>query len=538
MKLNSILLKLNLSKTNFFLIINLSLILSIAVVFRLVDLGNIPGINGDEAWYGVQMLEFRSGSSFAWRTPTGNLVNPFFSGVIFLLQLFFPPSFWILRITAAISGILAIFFTYYLISEVLGKRIAIISTLLVATLPINIGYSRFGWDQSQAVLVSVIAIYFALKQNWLGLILLIIVAFIIHPTNIFLFPFLVSPLIFQFLVKFWIICLNHWKKLALKKPSKYLLIFASILLLILFLFLAIMLPKTQHILGSLTIERLVKFTQTFSLFLIYFGQLLSGVTIYRYIVEPDSSPLWLLHDVIFWTLFLPLIILGIRQIFKERNWLFLSILLGLFVTLVIFYFISHLKAIMPGYERYPMCLIMPSIIVFSILINSLFKTSQKSWIEIVFTLTISWLLLWSFQSNYFQKIQTTGGRSELTFRTANIEPKQQAFSTILENSKTDKFVTIITEDWWTYWPIRYLAEPDKRIKIYNVVSKKNRLPQLSLEEFYSAMNQGSYAVGFASGKVEKLINQKFTNNSLKQWDIADYSGQRLLSVWQKKETQE
>ncbi|MFM7438739.1 MAG: hypothetical protein ACKO2V_09050, partial [Snowella sp.] len=347
------------------LFVNVSLILSISIIFRLVDLANIPGINGDEAWYGVQMLQMSSGNLSSWKTPTGNLINPFFSGIIFLLQSFFPPAFNLLRLPAAISNILAIVLTYYLLNQVLGKSTAIIATLLVASLPINIGYSRFGWDQSQAVLVSVIVIYFALKQNWLGLSLGIAAALIIHPTNIFLIPFVVAPLFAQFIIKFLPNSLLH---IFLKKRA-YILIFTSAFLLILFV--AISLLQSQSLLGNITIERLLKFSQTFSLFFIYYGQLLSGVTIYRYIVGPDSSFIWLLHDIIFWSLFLLVAILGTRQLVKTRQWNLFALALGLVATLIIFYFVAHLKSITPDYSRYAMCLIMPSIVVFAILINSI-----------------------------------------------------------------------------------------------------------------------------------------------------------------------
>ena len=510
MKSNPLTLKPRLSKWNIFLIVNISLILSIAIIFRLVYLANIPGINGDEAWYGVQMFQFSSGNLSSWNTPTGNLINPFFSGIIFLLQLFFPPFFSLLRIPAAISGILAIIFTYYLLSKVLGKSTAIIATLLVASLPINIAYSRFGWDQSQAVLVSVIIIYCALKQNWLGLILAIIAALIIHPTNIFILPFVISVLIPNLLAKLSAINL----RLIFKKMQSYLLIFSGAFLLIIVL--GMMLPKTQHLLANITVERFLKFSQTFSLFFIYYGQILSGVSIYRYIVGPDSSFIWLLHDIIFWSLFLLIAILGTRQLVKTRQWNLLALVLGLVATLTIFYFVAHLKAITPGYSRYAMCLIIPSILVFAILINSIFQSCQKPWLGIAGTIAICWFLLGSFQGNYFNTIKTTGGLSDLAFRTASIEPKQQAFSTIIQNAKADQPVIIIAEDWWTYWPIRYLAAPDKRISIYNVVSAKNRLPQLSSEEFYLAINKGAYAVGFAGGKVEKLVNQIFPHNLLKQ----------------------
>ena len=63
------------------IIVNCIAILTFAVWLRCWRLGTIPGINGDEAWYGVQAQSVLHGESIAWRTPTGNPLNPFFMGM-------------------------------------------------------------------------------------------------------------------------------------------------------------------------------------------------------------------------------------------------------------------------------------------------------------------------------------------------------------------------------------------------------------------------------------------------------------------------
>src|SRR5262245_46303352 len=64
-----------------------------ALLLRIIGLGHIPGINGDEAWYGVKAQQMAAGQPVLWRTPSGNLLNPFDTGFLYWLQKLFPPSF-------------------------------------------------------------------------------------------------------------------------------------------------------------------------------------------------------------------------------------------------------------------------------------------------------------------------------------------------------------------------------------------------------------------------------------------------------------
>jgi len=86
----------------------------VAVLLRSLDLGNIPGINGDEAWSGVQALRMLRGDPIDWRTPTGNPINFFFILPLVGLHAVLPASFWLLRIVPLVSGLLALAANYFL----------------------------------------------------------------------------------------------------------------------------------------------------------------------------------------------------------------------------------------------------------------------------------------------------------------------------------------------------------------------------------------------------------------------------------------
>ena len=63
----------------------LALVLA-AVWLRGHALENIPGVNGDEAWYGVKAWQMLHDATVDWHTPTGNPLNPLFIGPLALLH--------------------------------------------------------------------------------------------------------------------------------------------------------------------------------------------------------------------------------------------------------------------------------------------------------------------------------------------------------------------------------------------------------------------------------------------------------------------
>ena len=176
-----------------------------AVVLRCRGLGNFPGINGDEAWYGVQAELCLRGEPIAWHTPSGNLLNPLFFGPQLAMHAIFGPSFVVLRATAVASGLLALLLNYWLCRRVFGRTIAIISTSILAVLPIDIAYSRLAWDASQSLLATLPCIYFPLwainEPRWkvrlsLAALAAMAIAIIVHPTNLFVAPIAVACLVY------------------------------------------------------------------------------------------------------------------------------------------------------------------------------------------------------------------------------------------------------------------------------------------------------------------------------------------------------
>ncbi len=141
---------------------NVVALLAVAIFFRAWRLDHVPGINGDEAWMGVQAQRWIDGQLETLTTPTGNVLNVFHFGPQVVLHTFCKPSIGLLRLPVLISGLMALLVNYLLCSYTFGRRPAVWSSVALAVLPINIAYCRFAWDASQTVLFSLPVIYFSL----------------------------------------------------------------------------------------------------------------------------------------------------------------------------------------------------------------------------------------------------------------------------------------------------------------------------------------------------------------------------------------
>ncbi len=169
-------------------------ILTFAIALRTCRLGNVPGLNGDEAWSGVQAMRLATGQSFAWRTPTGNPANPFYLGPLAALHLWLGPSTTVLRIPALVSGLAALAANFLLCRRTFGSTAAWVSSLILAVLPLNIAYSRFAWDASQTLLAVTLLVYAGLactlapgrpRGSLVPALLAYAAAIWVHPTNLF-----------------------------------------------------------------------------------------------------------------------------------------------------------------------------------------------------------------------------------------------------------------------------------------------------------------------------------------------------------------
>ena len=93
---------------------------------------------------------------------------------------------------------------------------------------------------------------------------------------------------------------------------------------------------------------------------------------------------------------------------------------------------------------------------------------------------------------------------------------------------------VLAENWWLYWPLCFLSSRHPEIAIISPEDDKfelgHRTP-VDWKPFMTALSSGGYAVAFADGELERLISSCVPSSRRRQWDIQDYAGRRLISVF-------
>jgi hypothetical protein len=516
---------------SFPLAVNAVALLAVALLMRAWRLGNIPGINGDEAWYGVHAIALARGESIDWWTPTGNPINVFFLFPLAALHAVFSPSVVLLRSVSVVSGVLALAANFWLCRKVFDARTAIVSTLLLALLPIDVAYSRFAWDASQTLLATVLVLYLPLwhyrkprdaaSLPVTGMIALV-AAILVHPTNLFAAPLLAIPILYAHRCQAWktaqqiTVPAQGWILAALAAVSVTLAYFAW-----------------QALAG--TAARL-RGPEEFAAFLQNYLGLFAGGTVYEYIsgVNAAAGPLapfaWL-PAICKW-MFAAAVALGawgmMRRLALDALDADVCLLIGWAVMFLAFFLVAGPSAIAPHFERYGIGLLAPAAVMLSRgfawwIEPARSKARAATWI----LASAAWLFPATFYLGYFDFIERSGGCSHRAFRTAAVEPKLAALGFVTAHRQGAKSTRIVTSQWWNYWPLAYLAAREDDIRVISGQpwqrGGENAPPRESEQTWY---------IEFAGSPEEEDVLRRVGRSGAKvvRHEICDYSGEPLLSI--------
>lgn len=480
--------------------------LGVTFVFRVYALGRLPGINGDEAWYGVQVLRFLAGEEVDWRTPTGNLVGPLHAGLLLVLQRFADPSLALLRVPSLLSSLLQLGLTYAVVRRHFDRSTGVLALVLTAVLPVNIAYARFGWDPSHSGLVAIIAAHFALVGNPWGSALSFALALAVHPTNVFLAPFLVIA----FFSGEWE-RRGRWQAVA-RSGLQVVLLGGALGVLSLTTSgqrASLVWPDVLHRLSA---------PAEWGLFARLFSRLLTGDTVYTYIAGSGLGEARDLADLALAGVLLGLLGLGVWRLRRGPWGLVPGIALGWLASVVAFFLIAGNGAIGPHHERYALCLVVPTVLAISVGLRELGERGARLWRPYALTASVAALLLLGFYLRYFLFLERTGSTSHETFWTGEMEPKAAAFEHILAEAKGQGGARVVTESWWVHWPLAYLSwgQPLDVVGVWELSATPGR-------------PGGTYWVGFPGGPIDQQFRS--INVGARSWEIPGTGRPVALRVW-------
>ena len=444
-------------------------LLGTAIVFRSMSLSSVPGIGGDEGWWGMQALAWLSGRPYEAQTTSGNPTDLFYLIPLAFVHALARPSFFVLRALPALVNLLALPVAFWFVRRIYGSTTAWIHTVALAILPTAIAHSRICEDPSQTVFWTGLFIYLCLmgfragSRVWLHLGAAVAVFPVVlwtHPTNVFVAPFLVLPFVAA-----------ASALLPASTRGRALVTLAAALVAISGLSAAWI--AFRHVAASnelldkpwlsIAAARLIDGGQWFE-FAANNARLFNGVTVYHYF--SGARPATLPYDAGFVAVVLVLLTGFLLTPAPRRSRLDYGLIAASMVTWIIFFAFAGPDALRPHFERWGLCLLVPGSLILARGLSSWIEwRPQWRFMTTGLATLVATALLGSFYVNYFREFATSGGRSHLTYVTAPSEPKQRTLELILQQRPGPGRVMIVARQWWLYRPIAYLASNDPHVSV-------------------------------------------------------------------------
>jgi hypothetical protein len=460
------------------------LIVAVAIAFRLIDLGHLPGMQGDEAWYGLQARALLAGGQVEWRTPTGNVPGMIQIGSLALLHALFPPSLLLLRIPTLLSSLAAMAVVHAIGRRFLSPVSAVIALLMMASLPINIAYARFGWDPSHSGLLVLLAVY----ATWLNRRLLAAMTFALamtnHPSAVFIAPFLTLSYLGIELAR-------HDRRRAVTN----MLSFAALLLLAI-AFVMLLSPVTGQYLDAGKSLRRVFNPLAWTDFMLSLAALISGQTSYAMTTGQGfggASPA--ISAVILAALIATAgggLWLALRP---KLDWPLLGVVGGWLVSLLLLYLVAGSWVMHPGLERFGLPMLPLTVLAMAAVLGWWSDRGGWGWLAQPLVAAAAAFLLAGFWFHYLSAGEHPRGRPGQGYWTAAEDPGATAFKAISRAAGANPKAAIVAEDWWIAAPIAYYASGSP----LKVVKDGKSL------DLDSSSPGGTYWVAYASGPLDRSL---------------------------------
>jgi len=526
------------------LAVGVVLLFAYALWLRTTSLEALPEVNGDEVWHAIQLTRFLRGEPYSLLTASRLPLSPVHLSFELPFLLIFPPTLWVVRLPALISELLAILLTYRLGSRMLGPRTALIASGFLAVMPIAIIFSRISYECSHNPLYGILILYLAYRLKVWGVSLMLLASYFVHPTNIFLFPLLVT-----------VVCARSYQQaveagVALDRRRLAARLGGMTAALLCVGGLAMLSPDTKRL------------SQAFDTGLWGRHHLLEFFGNYELLLLGQHAHRSLAASVAFWSGFVGLIVLGTRKLVARRQWDRVALVVGLILSAGAIFVMGGSNMIGPSLSRYGFYLVLPTCLAFASLIDALLVPREEAapryqrlrWAQYASVLSVGWVVIlgvdltqmskWSFMAADVRNDK----ESPWTFNSDARPPLRQLYSLMLRDqsarpspfpglrddfngTKLDGKTRVVADGWWEYGPLEWLATRTPEIRLDNF----DLMPpdvETRVSNVRHALLEGGYVVTFvARPSLDELVRSIFPESNYAKWEIPQADGRPYLRLY-------
>jgi len=541
-----------------------------AGVLRFAALDRVPGINADEAYIPVQaqrllglasnqftgfkdhfgrlkpgvfksaLREMDQSTDLRLLTPTGKPIDVLTLSYYLVALSILPPTFWVLRSYALFGGVLTVILGYRLSSRSLDQRTGVIVAFGLAVAPYCLACSRLAWEQCQVPLFGVLAFYLALTGKWRVLLLVYPLGLSIHPTNIFLVPVLTVLIVLKRMEQSG----AGWETLRrLLLPMGVAIAGAGLIG-------GLILWKVRYIVGASLPTEIWFSPAEYARFIIWVGGIATGRAIYETITSTSDPGLAAIRDLVFWSMALGLILAGLPGLIRQRRWDRIALVTGAVTLPWLLYLTGGKFAMLPGNERYAGYLIVPFVLAFACLVDSVLgaapaKLHEPRHHRLITVLSLAgWFCAWDFHQNYFQRIPAASPEWSYArvYATAKVEPKYQVYQIICNDVAARRRAaalpeecdlagtTVVADDFWLYWPLAYLSARSRPARV--ILRSKVRESRAG-DCLAETIQSGAYFVCWANASDDEGLKAALKTCPLRQWWIRDIANRPLIMIYRR-----
>nr|WP_294848683.1 hypothetical protein [uncultured Sphingomonas sp.] len=414
--------------------------MTVALGMRIYGLGHLPGINGDEAWYGNAASSLIATGNFAPITPNGNVAGPGQFYAVSVLRLLFPPSIELLRVPTVLASLGAIALAFQIGRRIGGRSAGLAAALLIASVPINIAYARFGWDPGYSGLIVLLACYLGLRHKLLLSALTICFGLFVHVTNVFAVPFLFAVVAWDNIGR------NGWRG-SVQPSLRYGLMLAAVPLIAFALASRSMTAQPRPLVTTLSD------IGQWGDFLAAVPGMMTGNTVFIFLTGDGMGPTATFAAAALIILMVVMLALAVIR-WRRGSWPnWIGAVGGCLGMLVALNLLIGIQALTPHMERYGFVIVAPIAVTFAVVTVAAIGPR----IGVVLTSAVAALLLLAAAHYYFRPLARGAAHAHTAFQTGIPEPKAAAAHAVRAALSTAPGLAVIAEDYWLAEPVQYLA---------------------------------------------------------------------------------